>query len=82
MLPAAIAEFERSLEACGRLGDRLHGAAAALELATCLQRSGERERARVVFRHAGEVLSAIGESDLAINALLAALDACEEQVAG
>lgn len=82
MLPAAIAEFERSMQACGRLGDRLHGAVAALELAACLQHSGQRDRACAVFRHAGEVLGAIGESDLAVRALLAALDLREEPVAG
>ncbi len=74
-LEEACNQFERSIDACGRLGDRLHGAAAALELASTRQRAGSVELAVTVWERAAETLALLGEGDLAIGALLDAAQA-------
>ncbi len=74
-LEGACAQLERSVEFCGRLGDRLHGAAAALELARARDRAGSVDLALTTWKRAAETLTMLGEEDLAIGALLDAADA-------
>ena len=74
-LTAACAELERALGACSELGDRLHGAAATLELARCRARLDQVALALELWEAAAQVLSAIGEADLALTALLDAAEA-------
>jgi hypothetical protein len=80
MFADARAEFERAIEACSRLGDRLHGAATAIELAACQARDGEPAQALRIWSGAGEALADLGECDLAAAALLDAVRIASELV--
>lgn len=71
----AAGHFERALAACGRLGDRLHGSATAIELAACQAGVGELQLALVLWERGADVLARFGETDLALEALLTAAEA-------
>lgn len=73
-LQEASAQFEQALAACGRLGDRLHGGATALDLAACQVRRGDADLALALWERAADVLSRFGETDLALGALLDAAE--------
>jgi tetratricopeptide (TPR) repeat protein len=70
----AAGELERAIEACNALGDRLHGASAALDLAPCLARAGALSAALGAWERAAEVLTVFGEIDLALGGLLDAAE--------
>jgi tetratricopeptide (TPR) repeat protein len=70
----ACAHFRRALEVCTTLGDRLHGAATALELAGCQAEVESPRIAVATASEAGEVLALFGELDLATGALLEAAE--------
>jgi hypothetical protein len=69
-LQVAVQELSRGLDACTQLGDRLHGAATAVELAQCRLQSGAAADALELFAAAGETFALLGEMDLAVSALL------------
>jgi hypothetical protein len=60
---------------CDELGDRLHGAAAAIELATWRAGSGSTRLALTGWREAAATMATLGEIDLALDALLDAAQA-------
>lgn len=74
-LEAAREQLTESIRACAELGDRLHGAAAGIELARCHARAGATERAITLWSRAGGTLALLGDRDLAVSALLDAADA-------
>jgi hypothetical protein len=74
-LAEACEQLRPTLSACAELGDRLHGAAAALELAGWRARSGSTRLALTGWRDAAETMAALGELDLALDALLDAAQA-------
>jgi hypothetical protein len=74
-LDAACEQLQRAIGACEELGDRLHGAAATLELASWRARSGSTRLALTGWREAGATMAALGELDLAVDALLDAAQA-------
>ncbi|HEY1507437.1 MAG TPA: SseB family protein [Solirubrobacteraceae bacterium] len=78
-LSEACEQLRPALSACAELGDRLHGAAAALELAGWRARSGSTRLALAGWREAAETMAALGELDLALDALL---DAAQAAAAG
>jgi hypothetical protein len=69
-LGAACEQLQPAIRACEELGDRLHGAAAALELASWRARSGSTRLAVTGWREAAATMAALGELDLATDALL------------
>jgi hypothetical protein len=69
-LDAACEQLQRAISDCEELGDRLHGAAAALELASWRARSGSTRLALSGWREAATTMAALGELDLAVDALL------------
>jgi SseB protein N-terminal domain len=69
-LDAACEQLQPAISACEELGDRLHGAAAALELASWRARSGSTRLALTGWREAAATMAALGELDLAVDALL------------
>jgi len=69
-LDAACEQLQRAISACEELGDRLHGAAATLELASWRARSGSTRLALTGWREAAATMAALGELDLAVDALL------------
>jgi hypothetical protein len=71
---AARDQIEPALRACSELGDRLHGAAAAIELARWRARMGSTKLALTGWREAAETMAAFGEVDLALDALLDAAE--------
>lgn len=71
-------ELTAAVAACGEIGDRLHGSAAALDLAACLARIGDTGPALETWERAADVLTLFGESDLAAAALLEASEAAVE----
>ena len=74
-LDRACDEMQPALAACAELGDRLHGAAAALELARWRAGSGRVQLALAGWRDAAETMALLGELDLALGALLDAAEA-------
>lgn len=78
-LETAVRELSRGLDACAQMGDRLHGAATAVELAQCHLQSGAAQDALELFAAAGETFALLGEMDLAVSALL---DGAEAALAG
>jgi hypothetical protein len=74
-LDAACEQLQPAISACDELGDRLHGAAAALELASWRARSGSTRLALTGWRDAAATMAALGELDLAVDALLDAAQA-------
>jgi hypothetical protein len=74
-LDRACEEMQPVLEACTELGDRLHGAAAAIELAGWRAGSGRVQLALAGWREAAETMALLGELDLALGALLDAAEA-------
>jgi hypothetical protein len=73
-LGAACEQLQPAIAACDELGDRLHGAAASLELASWRARSGSTRLAMTGWRDAAATLAALGELDLALDALLDAAE--------
>jgi hypothetical protein len=73
-LSAACEQLQPAIQACAELGDQLHGAAAALELARWRARTGSTRLALAGWREAAGTLAAFGELDLALDALLDAAD--------
>lgn len=71
-------ELTAAVAACGEIGDRLHGSAAALDLAACLARIGDTGPALETWERAADVLTLFGEPDLAATALLEASEAAVE----
>jgi hypothetical protein len=69
-LEAACAQLQPAIAACDELGDRLHQAAASLELASWRARSGSTRLAMTGWREAAATMAALGELDLALDALL------------
>jgi hypothetical protein len=69
-MAAACEQLQPAISACDELGDRLHGAAASLELASWRARSGSTRLALAGWREAGATMAALGELDLALDALL------------
>jgi hypothetical protein len=69
-LEAACEQVRSTISSCDELGDRLHGAAAGLELAAWRARSGSTRLALADWREAAATLAALGELDLALDALL------------
>lgn len=69
-LGAACEQLQPAIAACDELGDRLHGAAASLELASWRARSGSPRLAMTGWREAAATMAALGELDLALDALL------------
>jgi type III secretion system (T3SS) SseB-like protein len=69
-LVAACEQLQPAISACDELGDRLHGAAAALELASWRAKSGSTRLALTGWREAATTMAALGELDLALDALL------------
>jgi hypothetical protein len=69
-LGAACEQLQPAISACEELGDRLHGAAAALELASWRARSGSTRIALTGWREAAATMATLGELDLAVDALL------------
>ena len=74
-LAAACEQLQPAISACDELGDRLHGAAASLELASWRAGSGSTRLALAGWREAAATLAAFGELDLALDALLDAAQA-------
>jgi hypothetical protein len=74
----ACEQLEPALNACAELGDCLHGAAAALELAAWRARSGSTRLALAGWSEAAETMAALGELDLALDALLEAAQAAAD----
>lgn len=74
-LEEARLQFERAVAACGEIGDRLHGAAASLELARTLAQTDALESALPLWERAAEVFALFGEADLALLGLLEAAEA-------
>ena len=70
--------FEQAMDACGELGDRLHGAAAAVELAACRARLGAAGEAVALWERAADLLALFGEPDLALAALVTAAETADE----
>jgi hypothetical protein len=70
----ACDELRIAIDACAVLGDRLHGAAAELELARWRARTGSTTPALASWRRSAETLALLGESDLAVDALLTAAE--------
>jgi hypothetical protein len=73
-LGAACEQLQPAIAACVELGDRLHGAAASLELASWRARSGSTRLAMTGWRDAAATLATLGELDLALDALLDAAE--------
>jgi hypothetical protein len=69
-LAIAAAALRESLQALNQLKDHLHGAAAGVELAAVHAAAGEHATAFALFADAGERFAALGELDLAVDALL------------
>jgi hypothetical protein len=74
-LGAACEQLQPAIDLCDQLGDRLHGAAAAIELASWRARSGSTRLALAGWREAAATMAALGEIDLALDALLDAAQA-------
>jgi len=74
-LGAACEQLQPAIGLCDELGDRLHGAAAAIELASWRARSGSTRLALSGWREAAMTMAALGEIDLALDALLDAAQA-------
>jgi hypothetical protein len=77
-LDRACDQMQPVLDACTELGDRLHGAAAALELARWRADAGRIQLALAGWREAAETMALLGELDLALDALLGAAEAAAE----
>lgn len=69
-LSAACEQIQPAITACDELGDRLHEAAASLELASWRARSGSTRLAMTGWRDGAATMAALGELDLALEALL------------
>jgi SseB protein N-terminal domain len=69
-LEGACAQIQPAIAACEELGDRLHEAAASLELASWRARTGSTRLAMTGWREAAATMAALGELDLALDALL------------
>jgi hypothetical protein len=67
---AACEQVKSTISSCDELGDRLHGAAAGLELAAWRAKSGSTRLALADWRESAATLAALGELDLALDALL------------
>ena len=76
---AACEQLRPALDACDELDDRLHGAAAELELARWRAKSGSTRLALGGWREAAETLAALGELDLALDALMDAARAAADE---
>ena len=74
-LGAACEQLQPAIGLCDDLGDRLHGAAASIELASWRARSGSTRLALAGWREAAATMAALGEIDLALDALLDAAQA-------
>jgi len=74
-LGAACEQLQPAISLCDELGDRLHGAAAAIELATWRAGSGSTRLALTGWREAAATMATLGEIDLALDALLDAAQA-------
>lgn len=73
-LSAACEQLQPAVRACAELGDQLHGAAAALELARWRAGTGSTRLALAGWREAAGTMAALGELDLALDALLDAAE--------
>jgi hypothetical protein len=73
-LSEACEQLQPAIQACAELGDQLHGAAAALELARWRAGTGSTRLALAGWREAAGTMAALGELDLALDALLDAAD--------
>jgi hypothetical protein len=74
-LGAACEQLQPAISLCDELGDRLHGAAAAIELASWRAGSGSTRLALTGWREAAATMATLGEIDLALDALLDAAQA-------
>jgi len=72
---AACEQLQPAISLCDELGDRLHGAAAAIELASWRAGSGSTRLALTGWREAAATMATLGEIDLALDALLDAAQA-------
>ncbi|HEY2771971.1 MAG TPA: SseB family protein [Solirubrobacteraceae bacterium] len=73
-LSAACEQLQPAIQACAELGDQLHGAAAALELARWRAGTGSIRLALAGWQEAAGTTAALGEIDLALDALLDAAE--------
>jgi hypothetical protein len=81
----AAAAFTEAARVFGAIGDRLHGAAVTMELATCHQRLGLLDEAVALLVASADVLASIGELDLGttglVDAAALAVDAGQPELA-
>ena len=77
-LSAACEQLQPAISLCDELGDRLHGAAAAIELASWRAGSGSTRLALTGWREAAATMATLGEIDLALDALLDAAQAAAQ----
>jgi hypothetical protein len=64
-LTTAIELLQEALDACGELGDRLHGADVARALARCHDERGDEAHARRLREQSADVFDTLGEGELA-----------------